>query len=213
MSVNGKNITTVEDAIANVSANSPVFANVRRDNEEMQVQIIPQNGKIGTQISYEHIDVNKNFSRQLGLIDAIKMGASETYYSSIMTFTLVKKTFSSLLFPKTETERVEAQNNLSGPIGAGNAFVMMVEHSVPVQIIILFVALLSINLAVMNILPFPALDGGRMALTTLYSVGKIIGLPKEKILKLEGFINSIGFILLLIFMLYVAGLDIFRLFR
>lgn len=88
---------------------------------------------------------------------------------------------------------------------------MMVEQALPISVILLFVALLSINLAVMNILPFPALDGGRMLFTMLYSIGKTLGFSREKILKGEQIINSLGFILLLIFMIYVAGIDIFRL--
>ncbi len=80
----------------------------------------------------------------------------------------------------------------------------MVEQSVPATIIILFIALLSVNLAVMNILPFPALDGGRMLFTTIYSILLKFGFSREKILKYESVIHSTGFILLMIFMLYVA---------
>lgn len=89
---------------------------------------------------------------------------------------------------------------------------MMIEQSVPLSIIVIFVALLSVNLAIMNLLPFPALDGGRILFTTLYSIGATLGIPKQKILIFEGYIHTLGFLLLLLFMLYVAGLDIFRIF-
>lgn len=59
---------------------------------------------------------------------------------------------------------------LSGPIGVGGAFISMVDLQVPVMIMLLFVALLSINLGVLNILPFPALDGGRIVTTIVYSL-------------------------------------------
>lgn len=88
----------------------------------------------------------------------------------------------------------------------------MVEWHIPASMILLFVALLSINLAVMNILPFPALDGGRIVTTTIYSILATIGFTKTKILKVESKITTFGFILLMIFMIYVAGLDISRFF-
>ncbi len=59
---------------------------------------------------------------------------------------------------------------LAGPIGLGSTFVSIVENSVPITIILVMIALLSINLGVVNILPFPALDGGRIVTTTLYSI-------------------------------------------
>lgn len=131
------------------------------------------------------MQLNPDFIKKDSILQAATSATSETYYSSILTFKLVKKTLGSLFFAKTSEERKEAQESLSGPIGAGNAFVTMVEQSVPMYIILIFVALLSINLAVMNILPFPALDGGRILFTTIYSVCKRIGISKEKFLIFE----------------------------
>lgn len=138
------------------------------------------------------------------------MGISETYQTSILTFSLLGKTLSGLFSPKDLTEYESAKNNLSGPIGAGKAFVTMVELKTPLSLVLIFVALLSVNLAVMNILPFPALDGGRIVTTILYSFFVTLGFSRQKILRMEGYINTFGFVLLLIFMLYVAGLDIMR---
>ncbi len=70
-----------------------------------------------------------------------------------------------------------------------------------------FAALLSINLAIINILPFPALDGGRILFIFLE---KIIGRPVKK--ELEGAIHYIGFILLMILIVLITYKDIARLF-
>ena len=70
-----------------------------------------------------------------------------------------------------------------------------------------FSALLSINLAIINILPFPALDGGRILFIFLE---KIIGRPVKK--ELEGAIHYIGFILLMILIVLITYKDIARLF-
>ena len=70
------------------------------------------------------------------------------------------------------------------------------------------VALLSLSLAILNILPFPALDGGRMAFV-LYEA--VTGRPMGR--RFELGVNSLGFILLLVLILFVTVYDVLRLFR
>jgi regulator of sigma E protease len=66
-----------------------------------------------------------------------------------------------------------------------------------------FMALLSINLAVLNVLPFPALDGGRVLFLI---IEKIRG--KRNNQKIEQWVNTVGFMLLLLLMLVVSVKDI-----
>lgn len=68
-----------------------------------------------------------------------------------------------------------------------------------------FVALLSLNLAVINILPLPALDGGRLLFLL---IEKIKGSPVKK--EAEAIVHSIGFWLLIMLMVLVTFKDIFR---
>lgn len=69
------------------------------------------------------------------------------------------------------------------------------------------VALISLNLALINLLPFPALDGGRIVFAIIRKVtGKMISDD------LEGRIHSAGMMLLLVFMIFVTWKDIARLF-
>lgn len=211
LAVNGEKITKSSEIIAHIEKNEPMMLEILRNGENISLEVSPENGKIQSYIA-DAVKINENFSKKMGFVDASVAATKEAYFSSILTFKLVKNTFGKLLFPETPEEREEATENLSGPIGAGNAVVAMVERAVPVSIFLIFTALLSVNLAVMNILPFPALDGGRIVMTTMYSVLKRVGLSREKILKFEAYIHSFGFVLLLLFMLYVAGLDIFRIF-
>lgn len=211
LSVNNLPIISSEDLISEISKNEKFSLEIMRNDEKKILEITPEDGKIGTAIN-QRFAINQDFERKMWFVDASIAGAQEAYFSSILTFKLVKNTFAKLLFPKDSAEREEATQNLSGPIGAGNAVVNMVTHSVPASMFLIFTALLSVNLAVMNILPFPALDGGRIVFTTLYSIAHRIGIPKQKFLIFEGWINTFGFLILLAFMLYVAGLDIFRLF-
>lgn len=70
-----------------------------------------------------------------------------------------------------------------------------------------FVALLSLNLAFINILPLPALDGGRLLFIVCE---KIAGRPVKA--NIEAIIHSIGFILLMAFVAFITLKDIIRLF-
>lgn len=69
-----------------------------------------------------------------------------------------------------------------------------------------FTALLSINLAVINFFPFPALDGGRILFLI---IEKIKGAPVKK--EVEGAIHNIGFALLMVLILLVTFKDVSRL--
>lgn len=96
-------------------------------------------------------------------------------------------------------------NQLSGPVG------IVSEIGKAVQIgwepVVQLMALLSINLGVMNMLPLPALDGGKAVLLLLEAIRR-----KPLNQKYEIAINLVGFGLLMLLMLYVSYNDIMRLF-
>ncbi len=73
--------------------------------------------------------------------------------------------------------------------------------------ILSFTAFISINLAVINLIPFPALDGGRLLMIVIESIKKSPINPK-----IANSVNALGFILLIILMLVVTANDIVRLF-
>lgn len=69
-----------------------------------------------------------------------------------------------------------------------------------------FLGILSVNLAILNILPFPALDGGRLLFIGIESV-----VGKKIVPKVEATIHTIGMIILIILILAVTAQDIKRL--
>lgn len=71
-----------------------------------------------------------------------------------------------------------------------------------------FTALLSLNLAVLNFFPFPALDGGR---AFLLLVEKLRGRPLKK--EVEAWLNNVGFFLLMALVVFVTYKDILRIFQ
>ena len=95
--------------------------------------------------------------------------------------------------------------SLSGPVG----IYQVVDQSASYGLanIIYLIAFLSVNVGFINILPFPAFDGGRALFMV---VEKIKGSPVDS--KFENMCHTIGFILLLILMIYISFNDILRLF-
>ncbi|MFP4515028.1 MAG: RIP metalloprotease RseP [Parcubacteria group bacterium] len=95
---------------------------------------------------------------------------------------------------------------IAGPVGiadmTGSYARMGFSH------LLQFTALLSLNLAVINILPFPALDGGRILFLI---IEKIKGSPVRQ--EVENVIHNLGFILLMLLVLIVTFKDVSRLFN
>jgi len=96
---------------------------------------------------------------------------------------------------------------VSGPIGIATQIGDIFWNNGP--ILTLYVAgILSANLAVVNILPFPPLDGGRMLMLTLKGIfGARISLRAEQLTYV------VGFVFLFAFIIWVTGFDIVRLGR
>ncbi len=104
-------------------------------------------------------------------------------------------------------------NDLSGPVGVVDAVNTVVEQSKPdgawyvTLNLINFMVMISANLGVMNLLPLPALDGGRLVFMLIELVR---GKPVKK--EHEGMVHFVGVILLMILMVYVLIKDIVGLF-
>jgi regulator of sigma E protease len=96
-------------------------------------------------------------------------------------------------------------DTVSGPVGIAVMTNVLVNDGLVA--ILRFVALLSLSLAVINILPIPALDGGRLLFII---VEFIIGRRVSQ--RLESFIHGIGYALILLLILMVTYSDIVKLF-
>jgi regulator of sigma E protease len=94
---------------------------------------------------------------------------------------------------------------LSGPVGMYTVVNTAAKYGL--SNIIFLMAYLSINLGVLNILPFPAFDGGRLLFVIIEA---IIGRKVDA--RIEGYFHTIGFILIMMLMLYITFQDILNLF-
>lgn len=96
-------------------------------------------------------------------------------------------------------------NDLSGPVGIYS--VVDSQSKQGFQSIMYLTAYLSMNIGVINLIPFPAFDGGRVLFLIIEKIRR-----KPVKAKTEAMVNSIGFALLMLLMLYVTFNDILRLF-
>ena len=94
---------------------------------------------------------------------------------------------------------------VSGPVGISSAIGDAARAGFTSLLYI--TALISINLGVMNLLPLPALDGGRLLCLLIEMVTR-----KKIPAKLEGMIHNIGLVLLLAFSVFIMFKDFFQLF-
>jgi len=94
---------------------------------------------------------------------------------------------------------------LSGPVGIYDATDQVVQTGF--MNFMMWTAMLSINLGIVNLVPLPALDGGRLLFVGIEAVrGKPIDPQKE------GLVHFVGFALLMLLMIVVTWNDIQRLF-
>lgn len=96
-------------------------------------------------------------------------------------------------------------DQFAGPVGI--ASITGQAARLGISYLLQFIALLSLNLAFINIIPFPALDGGRIFFLL---IEKIKGKPVRR--EVETMIHNVGFILLIILIVFITYKDIIKLF-
>jgi len=194
VAVNGKEIIFWDEFTKKIvtSANKQLSVEVLRDGQSKNIQIaVPEEGKIGILPNTEDLRVTDEYS----LLAAIPEGFNKT----IEVLTKQIKQFKVLFAPKTE-----AYKQVKGPIG----IVDLMPKEWDWTYIWGFMAMFSVWLAFLNILPIPALDGGHV-MFLLYEM--ISGqAPSEKVLE-RG--QIIGFVILMTLMAVVFGNDIWNIIK
>jgi regulator of sigma E protease len=97
----------------------------------------------------------------------------------------------------------KVSENLSGPIGLAMLTSKVSERGL--DQIYTFAAMISLSLAVFNFLPIPALDGGRIVFVLIEAITR----RKVKV-EVEQIIHSLGFLLLLLLMVFVSYYDLVK---
>lgn len=190
LSVNDAEITSWQDLTAAIGkSEKSVAITVERNGEELTLNATPKKGDDGRYVVGITPEVSHN------VFTAVQNGAKATWNMTVMMFDMLKQLITGAV-PSSE---------IAGPIG----MVTMVSETTNYGISYFgyLIALMSLNLAILNLLPIPALDGGRILFVFIRMItGKMISDD------LEGKIHAAGMVLLLGLMVFATWNDITRLF-
>ena len=95
-------------------------------------------------------------------------------------------------------------SDVSGPIGIAGIVGGAAEMGF--RYLLMITALISINLGIINLVPFPALDGGRLLFVGIESITR-----RRISSKFANIVNMVGFILLMALMVFVTFKDVLKL--
>lgn len=168
---------------------------VKRNNSKVELDaLVDVTGKIGFAplviINAPRVKVD------FGIVEAMTSAVERTYGFGLMFINSVKQIFKG---------NISAKESLGGPIMIAKSARDYAMFGL--EAFLNFIAMLSITLAIINILPLPALDGGHIVFITIEAITR-----RELPLKLKIAVQNIGLVLLLALMAYVFYNDITRLF-
>lgn len=198
VSIGGQAVATWPEVVQRVRASpgKPLALVVETDGARRNVTLTPRAtpegqasvGKIGASelptIAY----------RRLGFVEAISYGTGETVRMVKLLLTTLRDLFTGALSPR----------NLGGLLAIGEASGESAEQGPATYLF--FLAFLSVNLAVLNLLPIPILDGGHLMFLLFEAV-------RGRPLSLEARIrlSHVGLIIVVGLMLWANGNDVVRL--
>ena len=202
LSIQGIQIDDFTDAVRVISMNpeKELEVVILRDGSHISLKVTPDsevqavNGESFKQVG--KIGIERELPRRhLSLLESLREGAEQTYYISALVLITVEKLIVREISPRM----------LGGPVMiaevAGNMARWSFSH------LMRFMALFSVNLAILNVLPIPVLDGGHIIFLI---VEKLQGKPVSEKVRIR--LSQVGLILLILLMAFVTWNDGLRLF-
>lgn len=206
LEINSTSVRTWNEAIIIIMEtpeSGSILLKVERKGETLEIDLKPKlviaKNLFGENVKVPAIgveaDPNAVFTMKLGLIDATVKGTKDSLMMTKLT---------AIGLWKMVTGSISAKDNLGGPItivSLGNQFAKQGITS-----LILFVAMILINLVIINLVPLPILDGG---LLLLLAIEAVRGKPLNE--KLTAVLQSISWMLIISLIVLVFYLDFARL--
>lgn len=155
-----------------------------------------ENNKASVGIDFYVEPIEKNFFTVLEQTGSQTISLAKTVWQSLVM--LVQGRFSF--------------NDLSGPVGMTKAVSMVASEGLKVNFasavnnIVFIMALITVNLGVVNMLPFPALDGGRFVFLLIEAIFR-----KPVPRKFEYIVNGAGLVILILFIIIISVKDVWQL--
>ena len=196
VAINDKKTKTLDDVqlYLTISGDNDTKFTISRNKQLYSYNVTPLTGKEKEEKGYS-FGIQYSNILEKGFVKSIKYAFTKFYSITRQIFITIKELFVGGVSVK----------QLSGPVGIYTAVDQ--TRSAGWYSVLSLIALLSLNVGIMNLIPFPAFDGGRILFLI---IEKIKGKPIKT--ETENLIHNIGFYLLLALLLYVTLNDILRLF-
>ena len=189
--------STFSDFVAKRGGEAIDITYLTKDNVEKTVSVIPQTGVIKDSPDRAALGVG------LSLVDTVKKPFGTALVdAAVQTYTMTKTIIVG--FGQLITGKVSL-NQVSGPIGI--AGIVGDAAAVGLTTLLYLTAFISVNLAVINLLPIPALDGGRLVFVVIEAITRR---PIPPVWASR--VNLIGFAAIVLLMLATTVSDISKLF-
>ncbi len=178
-------------------AAGPLTIEYERGHKMHSLTVVPEGGII---------EDKKAIGVTLDAVGEVRFGFFRAFFEgALMTWDLLRAVAVGLFGFLTQAIQGEADlSSVTGPVGiaglVGEARVLGVVY------LLSFTAFISLNLAVINLLPIPALDGGRLLFLAIEGITRR-PLPT----KFTRIVNTAGFALLILFMLFITYRDVVKL--
>ncbi len=147
-------------------------------------------------------DGSSTLTLDFKVLPAAKTVGNVLKKSALWTLSIGRQIFLSLVDLVTGNVAI---NQLSGPVGIVQ--VIGQATSIGLSSVLIILAFISINLGIFNLLPLPALDGGRLVFLLIEALTR-----KRLNAKYEAIVNTAGFLLLFALMIFVTYQDVTKLF-
>ena len=180
--------------IVSQSAGVELQTKVLRGKDTLNLAVIPgSDGKIG--IGINDIFEGKAEYRTFGFFESFSVATTDLINLTKVTFNVGSKVISG---------QVEFGKAFGGPVRIAQLAAKSAD--VGIESFLFFLAVLSLSLALINIMPFPVLDGGHLLMIIIETIAR-----REIPVKVKIAINNTGFVLLLILMAFIIYNDILSL--
>jgi regulator of sigma E protease len=184
------------------TAGAPLQFTIERDHKEQVIEATPRSGVIVDDPSRLALGVSV---ADIGTVPVTLRRAPID--GAIYTWEITKETATGLAHFFWQAITLKADlSQVSGPIGIAGA--VGTAYAEGFAQLLSIAAIISINLAIINLLPIPALDGGRLLFVIIESITRKPIKPS-----FAAAVNGIGFALLVLLMVVVTGHDIFKLIK
>lgn len=218
ISINGQPTTTYEQIIAQLNENPIDFQNAQATINNQQHSLAQVNVEMSTvdesKYEIEYLPINSSESVRMSVqkVDGLLgIRPVEHKYNFLMSFKWAVAGFVDIISQVGQTLQIlfsdgSQMKNLMGPVGLADMSKDVVQAGFSQSI--LMIAFLSINIGLVNLLPIPALDGGRIIFALLELI-----LRRKLPDRIETTINAAGMLMLLGLFVFVLFNDTSRLFK